>query len=63
VTATAPADVYAVRESRLLMAAVTDQKSYGYDSFCIFCGSRCHGRACPSHRDLLLIEQQAQRAS
>lgn len=49
---------HAIRESRDLMAAVTDQTSSGFGSHCIYCGRRAFGRACTSHKDLLLIEQQ-----
>jgi hypothetical protein len=56
---TALADPYAARESRLLMAAVTDKKpSPEFSGRCIYCSARCYGRACGSHADLLLIEQQ-----
>jgi hypothetical protein len=59
---TALAAPYAARESRLLMAAVTDQKTVEFSGRCIYCGCRVYGRACGSHKDLLLIEQEAMAA-
>lgn len=53
------ASAYAARESRLLMQAVTSQKvTPEFSGRCGFCGCRCYGRACGSHADLLLIEQE-----
>jgi hypothetical protein len=43
---------YAVRESRELMAAVTDQRESPLFSHCGFCGAPCVGPACGSHRDI-----------
>lgn len=56
-SATAMSDVYAVRESRALMAAVTDQKSVEFSGRCVYCSARCYGPACRCHSDLLAIEQ------
>lgn len=54
---------HAVRESRRLMAAVTDQQALpSFNGRCGFCGSRCYGKACSAHSDLVLLEQQAMRA-
>lgn len=59
---TAPADVYAIRESRELMAAVTDQRESSLLGRCEFCGARCVGPACRSHRDVYDLEQAQTRA-
>lgn len=53
------ADTYAARESRQLIAAVANQQSSpSFAGRCMYCAARCYGRACPSHQDLLALEQQ-----
>ena len=33
----------------------------GFAGRCAYCGARCNGRACPSHRDLVQLEEQLAR--
>lgn len=54
---------HAIRQSRELMAAVTDQKPTPFAGRCGYCGAHTVGKACGSHRDLLLLEHAHMRAA
>lgn len=39
-----------------LRAALAERPKRVYDGRCVYCGSRCHGRACAAHRDLVALD-------